>query len=154
MIQAKWCESDGELQDAFAIREAVFVSEQGFPSESEWDELDAVCDHVIVYDGALPVAAGRLYELTGGAWGFGRVCVLKAHRKQRYGDLVVRMLLNRGLKKGAALFRISAQLHAQGFYEQFGFQAVGEPFRDERVDAVMMEAAAEDVLFPRDCDGR
>ena len=46
--------------DAISIREEVFQKEQGFITE--FDEIDNTATHVVLYDGELPVATGRLYQ--------------------------------------------------------------------------------------------
>ncbi len=45
---------------AFAVRYDVFVTEQGVPADLELDDLDGDADHLVAYDGARAVGAGRL----------------------------------------------------------------------------------------------
>ena len=40
----------GDEQSIRAIRERVFIDEQGIPAELEWDGLDPGCAHLLAYD--------------------------------------------------------------------------------------------------------
>ena len=77
-----------ERDDAFAVRIAVFVDEQGISREDELDELDATAVHCVAYDGATPVGAGRLV-LADGYAKIGRMAVLASHRGRGIGALVL-----------------------------------------------------------------
>ena len=54
--------SDAGLAELRAVREAVFVQEQGVPLELEWDALDPLCVHVLARDDRRPrpIGTGRL----------------------------------------------------------------------------------------------
>ena len=43
----------------YAIRQAVFVHEQGFDPNLEFDEKDMTAFHVLVFSDSVPVAVGR-----------------------------------------------------------------------------------------------
>lgn len=45
-------------EDAKRIREAVFMKEQGF--KNEFDDIDLLALHLILYDGSQPAATCRL----------------------------------------------------------------------------------------------
>lgn len=47
------------FEDAAAVRKQVFVVEQGF--EEEFDEIDSLAWHVVLYDGDKPIATGRTF---------------------------------------------------------------------------------------------
>ena len=47
-------------EEAKAIRTAVFVGEQGF--ETEFDDIDDVARHIVMYDGERAVATCRYYK--------------------------------------------------------------------------------------------
>ena len=54
-----------KLPQAAAIREEVFVEEQGF--HNEFDDIDRQAVHLVVMDGEAPAAAGRVEHLGRGA---------------------------------------------------------------------------------------
>ena len=77
-----------------AVREAVFIREQGVPAELEWDELDAKCIHLMAMDAAGNViGTARLLQQHGLRGGIGRMAVLKEWRGKGVGDALLRCLL-------------------------------------------------------------
>jgi predicted GNAT family N-acyltransferase len=117
------------------VREAVFVVEQGVPRELEWDEFDAVSQHVLAQDGeGRPVGTGRL--LPDGH--LGRMAVLPAWRSAGVGGAMLRHLLAAAQDAGLQEVVLHAQTHAQGFYEKHGFQPDGEAFLEAGIPHVRM----------------
>lgn len=140
----------GEALDAaFAIREAVFVTEQGYALEIERDERDPVAAHALIWEDDRPVATGRLYLDDAAQWHIGRVAVLKEARGRGFGDLAMRMLLMSALQFGADAVYLGSQEHAVGFYERLGFRAYGDPYLDEGQPhrRMVIEQDALDALF-------
>ena len=67
------------FDDARAIREEVFVKEQGFVEEI--DETDGKAVHVVCYDQEYPIAVGRYFEDDQeGIYHIGRVAIRKKYR--------------------------------------------------------------------------
>ena len=52
--------SFGLCEDAARIRKEVFVEEQGF--QKEFDEIDPIALHVVLYRDGEPAATGRLFR--------------------------------------------------------------------------------------------
>lgn len=129
---ANWQNDSGPLR---AIREAVFIHEQGVPPELEWDEADASCIHVLAMDSARkPVGTARL--LRDGS--IGRMAVLKDWRGKGVGSALVQCLLREARSRQIKQIDLNAQTHAVGFYLKFGFQRVGEEFLDAAIPHVKM----------------
>ena len=153
MIYARWIFGEDELAPAREVRTRVFVEEQGYTPEDEYDDMDAISWHVLVSVDEKVVATGRVF-LSEGKYKVGRICVLEEYRGQGLGDMVVRMLLDRALQAGASGLHISAQSYVVGMYERFGFRRVGEPYRlpgDTR-DHIDLYAKAEEIVFPKMCE--
>lgn len=112
------------------IRRAVFIDEQGYTEQAEFDAADEACPHLVLLDGDTPVATGRVLLQPDGNAKLGRIAVLKAYRGQHLGETVVRELLQYAKQHGAVYAKISAQCHAIPFYEKFGFQVQGEMYPD------------------------
>lgn len=141
MIEGKIIPGFGDLGAAFAIRRAVFVEEQGFAAESEFDEIDAAALHVLVTEGGRPAATARLYQ-QGGEWHIGRVAVMGEFRGKGIGSLAMRMLMQKAEDLGASVVHVGAQRRAEAFYAALGFSACGEEYLEEGVAHVPMKAAA------------
>lgn len=124
--------------DAKHIRQQVFVEEQGF--QNEFDEIDERACHVVLYDGARPIAVGRMYEENGVAI-IGRIAVLPEYRCHHLGATVIRRLEKEAVKAGYKRVGLSAQCRVRGFYEKQGYRAMGETYLDEFCEHIHMEKA-------------
>jgi predicted GNAT family N-acyltransferase len=60
----------------------------------------------------------------------GRMAVRKPWRGQGVGALVMEHLMERARQRGDREVVLSAQTHAVGFYEKFGFVAEGDEYLD------------------------
>jgi len=138
MIEAVIATTRRQIDDAFAVRTAVFVDEQGIPVSEELDDLDAVAVHCVAYDEGEPVGAGRLL-LDDGYAKIGRMAVLAPHRGRGIGARVLDVLEREGAARGIRHFKLSAQLHARGFYERLGYAAVGDVYDEVGIPHVAME---------------
>jgi predicted GNAT family N-acyltransferase len=127
-----------EREDAFTVRIAVFVDEQGISRSDELDDLDASATHCVGYVDGAPVAAGRLLLFDGYAK-IGRMAVLASQRGSGLGALVLDALEREGVARGVRHFKLSAQLHALGFYERRGYAAHGDVYDDVGIPHVDME---------------
>lgn len=109
------------------VRDVVFVQEQAVPVEEEWDDLDPSCKHVLARsDDGTPVGTGRLTPRRS----IGRMAVLSSWRGQGVGAAILQALVDRARDLGWNEVSLNAQVHAIGFYERFGFRAVGEVFME------------------------
>ena len=53
-----------QISDCLKIREEVFINEQGVPKEEELDELDNSSFHALAYLDSVPLATGRLLNIS------------------------------------------------------------------------------------------
>ncbi|MCH8567216.1 MAG: GNAT family N-acetyltransferase [Balneolales bacterium] len=121
---ASWSDDVGEIMK---VRMSVFVKEQKVPAELEVDHIDPQAYHVIVHnERGLPVATGRLSS--DGV--IGRMAVLKPYRGRNIGHHVLLHLMRKAINKNHRIIELSAQTHAIGFYEKYGFSTVGRIFDD------------------------
>jgi len=137
MIETNWLEDGDDLADTHLIRRKVFIEEQNVDESIELDDSDIGAVHLVVYDNKVPVATGRLIEKDGKRL-IGRVAVLKEHRKNGYGDLVVRMLIRRAFDEGFNRQYAHSQCSVQGFYEKLGFVAYGDVYQEASIDHISM----------------
>lgn len=140
MIHGKFfAANDSEVQKCFDIRMAVFVDEQGYKKEDEFDEVDKYAMFAAVYDDeGKMVGTGRCFIDDDGVYHAGRIAVLKEARGKKHGDFLVRMLCDRAFANGAQEVHIGAQVRAAGFYEKIGFVKAGEEYNDCHVPHVPM----------------
>jgi tRNA(adenine34) deaminase len=120
---ATWQDDHATLKQ---IRFEVFVEEQKVPSDEEVDKYDPVSIHAIAWVDGVAAACGRL--LPDGH--IGRMAVRKPFRGKNIGAAVLEHLIERARQRGDREAVLSAQMHAIGFYERFGFVAYGPEYLD------------------------
>ena len=142
MLECKLFQGDREkFADARFVRETVFVREQGFQPELEFDRGDEEAVHVVGYLDGRPVGTGRLLLRREDPPGFlyiGRLCVLREHRGRGIGRQLMECLMERARAQGAAGVTIVAQVPAMPFYEKLGFRQQGEIFYTSTMPHVEM----------------
>ena len=120
---ATWPDDQSTLK---AIRFEVFVEEQKVPAEEEIDAHDPVSLHAIAWTDGNAAGCGRL--LPDGH--IGRMAVRMPYRGQGVGSLVLQHLIERARQRRDVDVVLSAQTHALGFYEKFGFVVEGSEYLD------------------------
>ncbi len=120
---ATWPDDQATLK---AIRFEVFVVEQKVPAEEEIDAHDPVSLHAIAWTDGKAAGCGRL--LPDGH--IGRMAVRQPYRGLGVGALILQHLIERARQRGDHEVVLSAQTHAMGFYEKFGFVAEGGEYLD------------------------
>lgn len=119
------------------IRFEVFVVEQGVPPELEIDSMDPACVHAVASRPSGPVVGtGRL--LPDGH--IGRMAVARDARGHGVGAALLLSLMEAARQRGHLQVELFSQVHAQPFYERFGFVVIGPPFDDAGIDHVPMRA--------------
>lgn len=143
---ADWHDSGSALR---AVREAVFIREQGVPAELEWDGLDAGCVHLIAVDAAHN-AIGTARLLWQGVQGAaGRMAVLKEWRGKGVGCALMHRLLEEADRCQIQQVTLNAQSHATRFYARFGFVPVGKQFMEAGIPHVKMALRLADGSVDR-----
>lgn len=124
-----------------AIREEVFLKEQGF--STEFDETDDTCYHLLITDdGGRGIAVARMFAgKDKGEFIFGRVAVRQAYRGQKYGNLVMEALENKAKELHGTKISLDAQCQAEKFYEKLGYTAHGDIHYDEHCPHIAMSKA-------------
>ena len=140
MIRVKKIESDNELKKAFAIREKVFVEEQNFKPESEFDEKDDEANHFLAFVDGEAVGTSRWRK---GKQGIKveRFAVLKPFRGKGVGKALVQTtvthVLSQVKEKGTKIY-LNAHLHNMPLYEKYGFERDGDSFTKFDIKLIRM----------------
>lgn len=126
---------DALVQDLKPIREQVFIQEQNIAAGDEWDELDALSLHFVVYLDDHAIATARLLS----NHSIGRVAVLQSHRGFGIGQQLMQAVINEAQKQQRPFVKLSSQVHAIGFYQALGFKAYGEQYLDCGIPHIDMQ---------------
>jgi predicted GNAT family N-acyltransferase len=140
VIEVREVQDAEERRAAFALREAVFVDEQGVPPELEIDEHDDDALHLVALDGSRIVGACRLVD-AGDRAKFGRLVVAPDARGRGIGSALLGEAERRARALGRPRMTLTAQTAAMGLYEQAGYTPLGAVFLDAGIEHVTMEKA-------------
>lgn len=127
IIETTWEEHQAELR---ALRERVFIGEQGVPEDLEWDGADPAARHFLALDDdQKPVGCIRLL----GNGQISRLCVIETRRNTGIGRAL--LIAAEETARGAGMNEIFlyAQTHATSFYESAGFTVSGGIFMDAHI---------------------
>lgn len=127
----------GQLLQALALREVVFIEEQSVPESLERDAEDDHAFHVLAMHAGHAVGTGRLVELQqppeaeSGRWcRLGRMAVVQSHRKLGIGTMLLQHLEVEAKTRGFTGAMLHAQLSAMEFYKKHGYEAHGAVFEE------------------------
>ena len=136
-----WRDGNESLKASRAIRTAVFIEEQGIPSDLEWDGLDATSEHFIVFSGRgssrAALGTARLRIETGRARAQ-RVAVLPSARGLGLGRRLMEALEARARALGIQEMELHAQTSVVEFYLALDYQAEGTHFLEAGIEHVAM----------------
>jgi len=125
-------------EQAKIIREEVFIKEQGF--QSEYDEMDEISAHIVLYDNKKAVGVCRIFESDiKDTYIMGRLAVKKEERGKGFGSEIIRGAEKYVLDAGGKLLMLHAQLQAKDFYLKTGFVEYGEVDYEENCPHIWMK---------------
>ncbi|MEG1381751.1 MAG: GNAT family N-acetyltransferase [Ruthenibacterium sp.] len=129
-----------KIADAYALRKAVFVDEQGFSAEGDKDAADEDAWHIVGYDAkGVPQCTARIFCESEDAYHAGRIVVNKNLRGCGIGKKMMAEVAAKAKDCGAKTLRLGAQYDKAGFYEACGFVRYGETYLDENYPHVHMQ---------------
>jgi predicted GNAT family N-acyltransferase len=132
-------ENATDRENAFSVRQKVFVEEQGVPLHLELDELDQTATHFIGYDDEKPIAAGRLRETDSKIGKVERVCVIPEYRGKHVGNLMMKEMERYAAEVGFEKIKLNAQTHAIPFYQKLNYEITSPEFMDAGIPHRAME---------------
>lgn len=123
-----------------ALRRAVFVEEQGFTEDEEFDARDDDALHLLLSENGVAVGCARIFS-EDGEGRIGRICVARSHRGRGLGAMLVNAGMDALRDMGERHVALGAQVRAQGFYAALGFEPRGSVYDDGGVPHRMMHRA-------------
>ena len=137
--QIRWARDAADVDGAIAVRERVFVDEQGVPVEEELDGRDGEAMHLLAVprDGGPPVGTLRML-LDGELVKVGRVAVDREWRRRGIAARMLDVALGEARARGARRARLASQLDVVALYERAGFTVESGVFEEAGIPHVWM----------------
>lgn len=121
-----------EVYEILKARCEVFLCEQRI-CYLDQDNIDYRATHFSLRRKGIVIAYARLFKDTEkGTYRVGRM--LSKERGQGYGRYLMDQIISVARQLGAEKLSLHAQLPVVSFYEQFGYEAVGEAFQEAGMD--------------------
>ena len=136
MMKFIWKQKSQGIDDAFSVRQTVFIDEQGF--RDEFDIIDDTAHHLVALDDDKPVGVARIFIEHEGEWHIGRVAVLKEYRGTGLGTKIMQKIHAKIYELDGKKAVLSAQCRASYFYEKLGYKKEGEIYLDEYCEHIKM----------------
>lgn len=131
-------------EEARKIRSEVFVKEQGFTNE--FDEIDDIAMHIVMYDREQPVSTCRIYfNNKKQSYAIGRIAVLKEWRGRNVGARMLNAAEDSIRKNAGKSVMLSAQVRVSEFYEKQGYIKQEMAYFDEDCLHVWMKKDLGDI---------
>lgn len=135
--------TEEQLQQAFAVREEVFIKEQQVPAEIELDEYDhapSTIHLLAIDDTGMVVGTARFRPYNEeGVCKVERVAVLASERGTGLGKLLMEEIHRLAREQGYSIAKLNAQMHAKGFYENMGYTISSAPFYEASIEHITMQ---------------
>ena len=137
-LKFKKVKTKSEMEISFRIRNLVFCDEQKISKEIEFDNLDHLCEHFLVYKEETPIATGRVRLKDNNLYKIERVAVLSNYRRSKVGSILMKEIIKiySGLKDTKII--LHSQLAVQKFYRNLNFSPYGEQFLEDGIPHIAM----------------
>ena len=122
------------------IRITVFMHEQGFVDE--FDALDGIATHFVLFDSEIPVATCRVWSQND-TYCVGRLAVIKCYRGRGLGQEMLEHVEQYVRAKNGVSLSLHAQCRAEAFYRKCGYLPYGDVDYDEGVEHIHMQKRFE-----------
>ena len=138
-MEFKWIDYNNiDMKKAKDIRIDVFITEQKYDIQIEFDEIDKTAKHVIGYSDGVAMCTARVFYENPKVLHCGRVAVLKKYRGMGAGALLLSEVQRHAEDEGDDRIELGAQVPKKGFYEKQGYIAYGDEFPDGGTPHIMM----------------
>ena len=125
-------------EEACWLRDLVFVQEQGFTDE--FDQLDLISTHYVLFADGEPAAVCRTYwDEQRQQYILGRVAVGQQYRRQGIGGAIVKTAEDYIREQGGKSLHLHAQCRITDFYEAIGYTQYGDIEDDQGCPHIWMK---------------
>ena len=126
MVRGRMLSGVDRLDDINLIQNKVFVEELNIPADMGMD--DAFCMHALALDEeSKPCAIGKIM-FDGDTFTISGVAVLAQYRRQKYGDFIVRLLVDKAIMSNASEMYSDVLEGTEKLFESIGFETCAQSY--------------------------
>ena len=122
------------------IRKKVFCEEQKISENIEFDNLDDICEHFLVFNNQIAIATARVRKKEDCVYKIERVAVLILYRKLKVGTLLIKQIIDQYQKidkKNSII--LHSQVSVENFYKNLNFISYGKEFNEDGILHIAMK---------------
>ena len=132
--------SKEEMDISYAIRTKVFCEEQKISKEIEFDNLDHLCCHFLIFDYKNAIGTARVRQKEKSILKIERVAVLLEFRRLKVGSILIKNIIKNYMnlddKKSIVLH---SQVAVADFYKSLNFISYGNDFFEDGIPHIAMK---------------
>ena len=132
--------SKEEMEKSYAIRTKVFCEEQKISKEIEFDNLDHLCSHFLIFDDKKVIATARVRQKEENILKIERVAVLFEFRRLKVGSTLIKKIIQHFTNLNENIsFILHSQVAVADFYESINFISYGHEFLEDGISHIAMK---------------
>jgi len=119
---------------AVQFRHQLFYQEHNIPLASIFDSQEEQYLHLAIIESSTKrvLAYGQLSQNSCSEFQISQMVVEPEYQGYGFGTCILQVLVKAAIRRGASLVMLNARVTKTGFYQKFGFQAVGEIFASSK----------------------
>ncbi|MGO4306514.1 MSMEG_0567/Sll0786 family nitrogen starvation N-acetyltransferase [Cupriavidus sp. RAF12] len=146
VYQVRWAEAHWEIEQAYALRRAVFCTEQGIFRDDDRDAVDDAAQLLVAVelsdewagDRGQVVGTVRIHESEPGVWYGSRLAVALAHRRHgRIGATLIRLAVSSAHALGGKRFLAHVQSQNVPLFRRLHWSTLAEEMLLDRPHHLM-----------------
>ena len=132
--------SKEEMEECYAIRTKVFCEEQKISQEIEFDNLDHLCSHFLIFDNNKVIATARVRQKEKDFLKIERVAVLLEFRRLKVGSILIKNIIKHymNLDDNKSII-LHSQVSVVNFYKSLNFISYGNEFFEDGIPHIAMK---------------
>ncbi len=132
--------SKEEMEKSYAIRTKVFCGEQKISKEVEFDNLDHLCGHFLIFDDKKAIATARVRQKEKNVFKIERVAVLLEFRRLKVGSILIKKIIKyyTNLDDNKSII-LHSQIDVADFYKSLNFISYGNNFFEDGIPHIAMK---------------
>ena len=132
--------SSSNMNACHLIRKKVFCEEQNISKDIEFDNLDHLCEHFLIFKNQIPIATARVRKKENYIYKVERVAVLISQRRGKVGSFLIKKIINKYCKNDKKnSIVLHSQVSVENFYKNLNFNSYGNQFTEDGILHIAMK---------------